>query len=179
MEGAALSPEDRSKTDRFLANPLDFPDEFKKWLLDYMGMNIPPIPVNQLLGFVQTRAYTADDVPDFEATASSNYTRLGITGPIIQGLNDGTYIVFHGCEMASNDGFSAKGWEALSVNGSTPSDNLANRAFNGGTRVDTSWRVDQVSCTAGVAANTIEMLYRSSTGTPKFGRRWMHAIRIA
>lgn len=177
MEGKDLTEQDRTRTDKFLSNPLEFPDAFKKWLLDWLAQNIPPIPVNQLLGFVQTRAYVADDIPAFEATVSSSYDDLTTPGPILSGLADGSYLVFHGCEIGSSDGFSAKGWESLSINGAAASDNNANRAFNGGTRKDTSFRGDLMTLNAG-GNNEIAMVYRSSTGAPNFGRRWLLAIRV-
>ena len=181
MEGKDLSAADRAKTDKLLANPLDFPDEFRKWVLDWLGQNLPPIPVTQLLGFVQTRAYTASDVATQEPQSSSSYARLATTGPIITGLNDGTYVVFFGCEMGMqvDGGGGSKGWASLSVNGATPTDGKAVRAYNGGTRIDVGWRADSVTCGAGPGNNTIELLYRSSLGQEWFARRWMHAIRIA
>lgn len=178
MEGKDLSEGDRDRTNRFLSSPLEFPGAFKTWLLDYLAQNIPPIPVSQMLGFVQTRAYVADPVPTQESTASSSYVQLSTVGPKLTGLADGSYVVFHGCEFVSADGFSAKGWEALSLNGAAPVDAKANRCFLGGTRRDTSFRGESVTLAAG-GNNSIEALYRSSLGIPAFLRRWMLAIRIS
>jgi hypothetical protein len=178
VEAQDLNPEDRDRVNKFLSNPLDFPPEFKKWLLDYLAQNIPPVPVSQLLGFVQTRAHVADPVPDFNETSSSVYTDLAIVGPSLAGLADGTYLVFHGCEFASFDGFEARGWMALSVNGAAAADSRANRCFLGGTRHDTSFRGEAVICANG-DNNTITAMYRSSVGVTDFGRRWLIAIRVS
>jgi hypothetical protein len=173
-----LTEGDRNNVTRYLSSPLEFPSEFKKWLLDYLAQNIPPIPVNQLLGYVQTRAYVAEDIVTSEAQVSSSYDDLATVGPILTGMADGSYLVFHGCEIKSADGFSAKGWEALSINGSTPSDTKACRAFNGGTRVDIAFRGELVTLDVG-GNNEIAMQYRSSLGIASFARRWMIAIRVA
>lgn len=49
-----LTPDERKFWQRGLGFPEDFPPRFKSWLIDFMAVNIPQIPISQVTGVPQT-----------------------------------------------------------------------------------------------------------------------------
>ena len=47
---AYLSPDERKALQRSLSFPEDLPPRFKSWLIDFIAVNIPQIPISQIVG---------------------------------------------------------------------------------------------------------------------------------
>jgi hypothetical protein len=48
---AYLSPDERKALQRSLSFPEDLPPKFKSWLIDFLAVNVPQIPISQIVGF--------------------------------------------------------------------------------------------------------------------------------
>ena len=51
-----LSQEERAALQRMLGFPEDIPAAFQSWLLDFVAVNIPQIPISQISGFPKSRS---------------------------------------------------------------------------------------------------------------------------
>ncbi len=174
-----LTEDDRAKVDTWLSSPLGFPSEFKTWILDHLAVNIPPIPVSQFVGFVQTKALYAD-IPTSEHLSITAYGDLATPGPEITRLANGRYVFFFGGFLTGVGG-SWDGYMALSVNGATPSDNDAIFKTSGSTFGWVGTMMVDKSLTSN-DNNSVKALYKRSVGTatsPHWGSRWLVAIRYA
>jgi hypothetical protein len=100
-----LTAEDRALLDKLLKNPLLIPDSFRGWLQQFATLYAMP-EVEELAGFRTRRFRVADPVTTFELLDSTgignNQIDLATVGPLLTGLEDGTYAVFGG--MYSKDG---------------------------------------------------------------------------
>jgi len=173
-----LSPDQRDQIDEFLGNPIKYPEEFKQWLTDYLAVNVPPIPVSQLLGYKGTLARYA-----FEATLSDGnttpervWTDLG--GPEITQMADGTYWAAWGCQHPGTNAGAATMRMGLSVNGADPSEWTEATTLDDGVQV---WKAGQVLLNAGTDNNTVSTRYYwdlSGGADGEFRRRWMVLLRI-
>lgn len=100
--GSFLSQEERQQVRRLLQFPEEFPPEFKEWLLDYLAVNIPQIPIGNIMGFSQYQAVVGTRVDGQGSTSSTSYVDLDGGHPIITGLGAGDYLVMHGCAIESS-----------------------------------------------------------------------------
>ncbi len=174
-----LTEEDRGRIDNWLSSPIGFPDEFKDWLLDFLAVNIPPIPISQFVGFVQTKAHY-DAVPANEYLGIAAYGDLATPGPQLTGLANGRYIFFFGGFLNGIGGLW-DGYMALSINGATPSNSDALYKDSGSSF---GW-VGTFMIDRSLASNdnnSVKALYKRTAGTissPSWGSRWLVAIRYA
>ena len=119
-----LSEQDRERITDLLSRPLDFPSEFRSWLPDWLSINIPPIPVSQLLGYKGTLA-NVNIVNDAESVNSSwdaerTWVDLPSYGPEIAGLADGVYFAIWGAFNSRGATGAADCHVGPSVNGADP-----------------------------------------------------------
>lgn len=76
-------------------NPNLIPADFMAYLLDFIQTARLIIPIGQVFGFSQYTAHTTPRVGSVdEATTSTSYADLATTGPTLDGLPDGKYLVF-------------------------------------------------------------------------------------
>jgi hypothetical protein len=155
------------------------PPKFKSWLIDFIAVNIPQIPVSQLVGFKQIEQVTANnsEVAALVSTASTTYTDLsGSPGPSLALLKDGQYLVTFGFTgSAAVLGVGAA--MSIQVNSVTATD--ADWCSQDNERDASAARSVIKSLAAGAAGNTITAKYRSKfSGTSNYAKRWLIAQRI-
>lgn len=158
------SESDRDEAAKLLSAPLLFPDEFKRWLGDYVATNIPLIPYSHIFGARHNTARSGVSITASESTTSTTaYVDLTTDGPSITGIADGTYLVMYGVKTRSR--------ASLSVNGSTPSDD---DSIWGEEASPAAARMKIVSLNSD-NTNTIKMQYK---GTNAFSHRWLSIMRL-
>lgn len=167
----ALSEAQRDLLKKLLANPIEFPEAFKRWVADYFATNIPLIPYGSLLGSKQNIAKSGDYIATNEGPASSSFGNIpgGTVGPSILGLADGVYIIVWG---AQTTGGEHPGGMGISVNGDTPTD------------ANSSLSAEYMSIAGGRLVtlkndnnSTIVCKYKGNQQT--YAKRWIMAIRVA
>lgn len=164
---------------KYLGEPLFFPDAFKKWLTDWAATNIPQIPITQVLGFSMFQPQSAS-VSANEATTAANPVDLATRGPEITGLADGQYLVFHGCSISAATSTLTIGFETLTINDVTAGENTGNRGqVNPGQWISVM-RADKVTMQNN-DNNGIRMQYGQIEAHPKvaFLNRWMLVLRLS
>lgn len=174
MDAWEYTEEDRALVTKYLSSPLEFPAEFKKWILDSVGRSLPPIPIEQLQGYIKTRAY-GDSIAGAVSTSSTTFVDLG--GPEVTGLPDGTYLVIHGSKVSVTYGRMS-----ISVNGAGAVDADGTYIETGGAVTYHGTRLKQVTCAAGPAGNTIAARYRKDSaggaGDATFTNPWLAVVRM-
>lgn len=168
-----LSSDERAQVRRLLAYPEEFPKEFTSWLVDYLAVNVPQIPISQITGFAQTQLYIGTHEDGEVTTAATSYGDLGAGGPIIVGMGAGKYLFFHGCATkVSVAGIEAR--QSLQFNSeATLSDDCL---FNSGTQYASTSRL--VAKTLTEPNNTVHCQYKvEGAGTGSFQLRWLFALK--
>lgn len=180
MSGADLSPEDRQRIDDFLSKPMEFPSEFRNWVSDYLSVNIPQIPVSQLLGYKGTLAHNVIDNAEIQVNSADGPEREWnqFDGPAVTGLADGTYFVSYGAKTgrAASGGVTTR--IGISVNGSDP---VSYATFQGTDEDAMIWRADVVTA-QNADVNSFEMYYWYDGGggfLAQFLHRWVTVLRIS
>lgn len=179
MPGVVQDPElrldesERAILEKILAKPLEFPEEFKGWLGDYIATNIPKLPISQVFGFKLEYANVATPVATQQRTASTTYVDLGTVGPELTQLANGYYLVLFGafCDTAasSTTSFCAPSW-----NGGTPVD--ADAASGPGTGPQSRALIKELR---NKDVNSIKIQYRRSTATDgDWELRWLVALKV-
>lgn len=170
---AFLSADERQQVRRLLQFPEEFPKEFKAWLVDYLAVNVPQIPLSQISGFQQTQFYVGTVETGVVSTTSTSYVSLGAGGPIITGAGKGTYLVMHGCAIKS----SVAGIEARqSVRANSNTAVTDNGLFADGTQYAACSRMTQLVLP--LASNTISVQNKiEGAGTGYWQYRWLYALR--
>lgn len=180
VEAWELTPDDRSRIDRLLSSPLDFPDEFKKYILDYGAMHIPPIPIDQLQGYRPTRV-SAAEVATQEGESGTSYVELATEGPVLSGLADGTYLAIYGCWVSGTYGHMTVMGNPVSPPSSGSGDPHSVYIETGGAVEYQGARLNEFRLKNG-DNNELRSFYRrdsSGAGTAYFEKRFLVAIRIA
>ena len=172
-----LSAEERQQVARLLSHPEDFPAEFKDWLLDYFAVNIPQIPIGQIVGFGQFTATVGTRVDGQSTTTadSPNYVELDSGHPQITGLGKGSYLIYHGCAL-SHSLTTGTARQTLKFNNEVA---VSDNAILGeGQNIFSASRV--VQKTFDGPNNTIKCVYaEEGGGTAAFELRWIIAIKYA
>lgn len=177
---AYLSGEERKALQRSLSFPEDLPPRFKSWLIDFMAVNIPQIPVSQITGFkqieqVEVSSATTGTVGTSQTTTSATYVDLATVGPQLTGLRNGQYLIFFGVAVLWNTG-GVNAWMSISVNGATAVDA---DACTVATTVGMSPTRAVVKTLSSGNANTLLAKYRTDGGsTGNYQHRWLIAQRI-
>lgn len=171
--GSFLSNEERQNVRRLLSFPEEFPPEFKEWLLDYLAVNIPQIPIGNIMGFSQYQAVVGTRVDGQGSTTSTSYVDLDGGNPIIEGLGAGDYLIFHGCAIESS-GSTITARQTVKYNDETAlSDNAI---MSDSTSIVSSSRV--VTKTFTNNNNQIKCQYAvEGVGTGYFQLRWLIALK--
>jgi hypothetical protein len=152
----------RAESEMLLSHPLHFPDEFKRWLGDFVATNIPMIPFSHIFGARQNTARSGVYIPTSETTAVTAYTNLATVGPEITLIADGTYLVMYGATCRARC--------SISVNGAVPVDD------------DSIWGEEQGPAAGRMKIislknnnqNTLRLQYKSGT----FSHRWLVIMRL-
>lgn len=165
----ALEEAQRDLLKKLLANPIEFPETFKRWVGDYFATNIPLIPYGNILGSKVNIAKSGDYIATNEGPATSAYGNLATVGPSINGLADGVYVILWG---ANTTGGAHEGHMGISVNGDTPVDGeAAGSAYS----IPIAW--GRLVTLSNKHNNTVVCKYKG--GQQSWARRWIVAIRVA
>lgn len=158
---------------RLFANVLRFPKEFKTWLADYVALNIPDIPVSQLIGFSGFTVKVATRVNTSETTTSATFTDLATVGPQLTGLADGQYMFVAACSILSSTGQDT--FAGVKVNSTDPADADCAVLLASGANLGITF----VSATLAAGGNnTVKVVYRTAGGTATFARRQLVGLRF-
>ena len=154
----------RVEMEQLLSHPLHFPEEFKRWMGDFITTNIPMIPFSHIFGAKVNIARSGDYVATLETIPAGTWVDCATVGPQITGLADGKYIIAFG--------HKSRGDCSLSYNGSTPLDDegiFANESGpNSGRMVMKTLKNND--------NNTICMKYTESGRQTE--QRWLVCIRV-
>lgn len=157
------SEEVRDEAAALLSHPLHYPDEFKRWMSDFITTNIPMIPFSHIFGAKVNIARSGDYIATSETGPGASYGDCATVGPSLTGLADGKYLFAYGCK--------SRGVYSPSFNGSTPSDDDSVEANesnpNGGRMI--------IKTLENKDNNSVVMKYKT---TRAFQDRWIVAIRI-
>ncbi len=170
----------RKMLEAILGDPTVFPDSFKNWLPNYLGVNPPDINVDQITGYSENTIQ--QDVVSATASTNSELTYVSLGGPELDGLSDGKYSVSYGA-VAYTDTAGIRAKLNVSVNGAAPSDTATPQAY--------TWATNAVGIgVAGVvitlnagSGNSLEVKYAVGTGgapaVGTFDARYLSATRIS
>lgn len=168
---ADLTDAERKQITDYLSHPILFPADFKNWVSDYVGMNIPKISVNQIFGFELWSVKSADPV-ESSITLSNSASYASSGGPTLTGLANGFYIVLWGGNVGSFISGDHEAMLGLSVNGATPTVAAASDAGSFGMAA-------LVDLTQGLGSNTLEVKYKLNSSTSRsVQERWLHALKV-
>ena len=166
---------------RRLLKPINIPADFLAYIVDYLAVNIPQIPIGQVIGFEKYKGTTttviqATPILVEETTTSTTFTDLATGGPTLTALDKGQYVILYGALMKNSVGDLQAASIAPQVNAIAPTDPddiLSTRTTN---RVGVAKGLYKNITTS---ANTIKMKYRTHSGsTGTFDDRWLIALRI-
>ena len=173
---AYLSSDERKALQRSLSFPEDLPPKFKSWLIDFIAVNIPQIPVSQIVGFNQVEQVEVFSATTNASTGSITSTTYGSTGPTVSALRAGSYTIIFGA-LVSPGAIQETGRISVSLNGAAPSDDDA-IWFNGVSPAEVPATRAVVKSLTGTT-NTVALQYRSTGGqSVAFSRRWVVVQRI-
>ena len=168
-QDAALTEAEREILKKLLANPIEFPEAFKRWVADYFAQNVPMIPYGNFLGSKLNIAKSGDYISTTQGPATSAYGNLATVGPSIVGIADGVYIVNWG---ATTTGGEHEGFMGVSVNGATPVDaEAAGSAYN--------LTIAQGKIVTLKNDNNSSIVCKYKGTQQNWGRRWLTIIRVA
>ena len=178
-----LTEQQRQRITDILSRPMFFPEEFTKWLPQWLAQNMPVIPVGQISGYQQRRGDFSEHINDAgteELNPDDAWGTQATPSPKVERLANGSYLCIYGAFFAG--GFQAStGQIGISINGSTPDVNFAARADNlldDGFYVQAA-HVFDVQSASGV--NTIEAKIKltdlSGAGTIFWGSRYLITLR--
>lgn len=176
-----LTPDQRDQIDAFLGSPIKYPPEFKQWLTDYLAVNIPPIPVSQLLGYKPTLAHNEIVNPDEPQTSPERtWVDIDTYGPAVPDLSDGTYFCAWGAKTGRGNAGGATTRIGLSVNGADPAGfNYA--TFQANDPDAMVWKACLATARNGKDNNEIRLKYWFDLGggaSAQFAHRWLTVIRV-
>jgi hypothetical protein len=185
-----LDQDGRANIQALLSDPINIPDEFRHWLLDWLTINLPPIPVSQISGYKGTlaRVSVVNDQEQVDSAwhAERDWTDLPSDGPRITGIADGTYFAAYGCQCDSgphNSGIGAwnDGRVGASINDADPPTYWAYTAPMGADGGYPVWRAHTIDVTGGGNNNDVSLKYYydlASGAVATFLNRWLVLIRV-
>lgn len=169
-----LTVDERSFLRRYLSHPEDLPPEFQSWLVDFIAVNIPQIPISQIVGFSQFTANQSQILAS-ESTTSTSFADLTTLGPQVSGLSAGQYLLLYGATGENSAGSHA--YISVSVNGAAAVDADAAVVEPISTTMDFTL-MRAVTKTVDEASNSFTLKYKVGAGTGTFYNRWMIVLRI-
>jgi hypothetical protein len=144
-------------------------EELRSWL-EQAGLRTP---VSQIIGFTQFAGHFAT-VGTQETTTSTTYTNLATSGPLIDGLPNGTYLVMTGAVAKSTTGNGA--FMSVSLNGAVAQDSAGGETQS--TAFTSIIGVSQQTLSA--ANNSLQSKYKVNAGdTGTYLNRWLFALKLA
>lgn len=177
-----LDAEGRDNIQELLRSPMTIPDEFKTWLLDWLAINIPQIPISQIEGYKNTVARGEQISTTVQLSgAYAEHTWLELDGPQISGLGAGTYYIVWGAHFSGVVG--SGGYDIQcgpSINGADPT-KFITMVYIGGEHGYPGWRAGVFEVSGNGDNNEVHLEYKYSRdgGTEaKVSHRWMHLLRI-
>lgn len=175
-EQSYLSQEERQQLQRILKFPEEFPREFGAWIQDYMRTN-GQFAQSQILGLSQFRANHASLVTTpSEQTTSTSPVDLTTPGPTIEGLSDGSYLIFVSAWIIAS-GAGEVAMMLPHINGVALNESMA--AFSGLTSPGGTFQAIGTARLDNNNNNTITAKYRvNSPGTGTFNYRNIIALKI-
>jgi hypothetical protein len=170
---AYLSTDERKALQRSLSFPEDLPPKFRSWLIDFIAVNIPQIPISQIVGFTQFTAKSSTVLTTDEITSTS-YVDAATVGPQIEGLSDGSYVMFYGFQLGEVSNLTSA-LMSPSINAATPSDDDAARTRS----IQSGTARGVLKTLAGGGNNTVKMQYKRVGGSDgDFERRWLIVLKV-
>lgn len=127
--GEPLSEKERKAVADLLGSPINFPNRFKQWFIDYMAQNIPPLPIDHVEGYVKTRGYGDTAAP---GVVSYGTGWLDLGGPDFYDIPGGVYLMLWGFFVANGvaGGIDVRMGPAVD-GGSNPSEDQAAKLLMG------------------------------------------------
>jgi len=177
-----LSPDfpgetERDKYEKYLSKPLQFPQELKTWLTDWLAVNVPFIPVSQVMGYKSTLAKSAVvTAQEDESTEHSWEDFTSTFGPEITELSDGVYFVIWGY-FAREIGTQSTIKVGVSINGADPTKEITSAHLDQGYF---SWKAESFDVRGGNDNNSVRLMYflDNVSATSRFENRWIVVMRI-
>ena len=145
----------------YLKSPILFPPEFKEWVSDWFGTNVPKLHVSQIYGFKLQSVKIADANSGAQVMSSSSYTAFDDGGLTFSNVPNGFYLLFFGATFSQTGGeiptYTNLGsaYIAPIYDGSTADDGEA-CVLNAGT----NGRVTLIDLTGGANDHTISFQYK-------------------
>lgn len=163
-----------------LKDPIKWPSSTKSWLANWLPLELPDIPISQIVGFSNYTIEVATTITTQENRTSATYGALTTAGPSLTGMPAGQYIFFFAF-AGTNDTSGKAALMNVSFNGATPgTDNDAAWAANTPGTQNTS-AMSFVTQTFTADNNSATAVYRTEAGTgetARFSRRRLAALRI-
>lgn len=178
---AFLTNEERKDLQRSLSYPEDLPPKFKNWIQEYIAVNIPQIPISNIVGFqifkdqlaAQDAAIAAAAVTVSSTANEATITAGGaLNDPQLTALQSGTYIFHFGCLA----GISGSGTDSINADlafaGVADTASRIQNGFGPATSISRAYK--KVLSTA----TDVSMHYGQSGGSsPSWSARWIVALR--
>ncbi len=172
----------RQMLEAILGDPTIFPDTFKNWLPNYLGVNPPDINIDQVNGYQENSATAGQTINLLETTTAISYTNLTTPGPLINGFTDGNYIVTYGC-AAMISSVNTRARANVSINGMPPDDTVTPQIYTSVASGMVGISAQTVLRFSAGLGNTIRLMYAvGSTGsgqTASFDKRYLSIVRVS
>jgi hypothetical protein len=173
-----------TEADRALAKRILRPELFQSsddlmaWLMDYVAVNIPLIPISQISGFAQFTAQS-NSVATSESrdtgVVGTGYGNLATVGPTLPGLPDGKYVLLFGA--AVNNVGANTAYVSPKINGTEATDADAVEITGSATSTSIARAITATVTNSG--NSTVTLRYRGTAGVPVFKNRWLIVLRYA
>lgn len=151
------------------------PKDFLSYMVEYLSINQPLVPIGQVVGFSQYTAQAAPQINTSQSTSSTTPTDLATAGPTLTGLPSGKYVVWFGA-AADTSPVNSEAYMGVKANSTEPTTSDAAVTFSAN-RIMVS-RAHTFTLTN--SNNTLLARYwAASAGTGTWQNRWMLALRYA
>lgn len=150
---------------------------FFAYMVDYLAVNQPLVPIGQISGFSQFTARAAQGPGSAEYGTSATYDDLATVGPQLTNLPDGNYVIGFGA-IATSSVANKTAYTSISINGAsaTDSDGFNTLGLNGSTNVGgTMFLVKRLSASGN---NSLCLKYRTEDAS-YWQNRWLLALKYA
>ncbi len=108
-----ISDEVRAEIELLLSHPLHFPDEFKRWMGDFVATNVPMIPFSHIFGSRVNIARSGNTIITAETAPGGTYGDMATVGPQITDIADGKYLLMYGARGRDRTSISVNGATAV------------------------------------------------------------------
>lgn len=151
--------------------------DFLGYMVDYLALNQPQVPIGQVFGFSQYTAQLDQILTGATAdTTSTSYTDLSTAGPTLTGLPDGQYLILFGAKIKNTTGAGNHSWMSFQPNATTALDadaiDVEVADFGAFARAT-------LKTLSNDGNNTVTCKYRVGSGTGRYGTCWIAALKYA